>query len=112
MIITHSMPNNIIDFKVITLELAVDDVEEVANIFDEKVKFKKGKFWINHKGEGIEMRFGIQGEKYVLEYINSTQTFSAHNQDKIREMFARYNGKILAERTWEDGDKDDLRVNC
>jgi len=104
------MTYNIIKFDVKDLELIVDDVEEVANMFDNKVFFEEGKFWINKNGEGVIMRFRNEKDRYILEHINSYGTFSGSSQEKIARLFEKFGGKIRVERTWEDGNRDLLEV--
>lgn len=113
------MSHNIIGFDVKKLELKVKsviDIEKIAGMFESglgegpHVELKDEKFWINRNGEGIEMRFREEKGEYVLEHIQSSGTFSGNLQYTIEEVFKRYSGKIHVKRTWEDGEKDTLKV--
>lgn len=104
------MTYNVIRFDVKEMKLEVSSVEEVAKKFDESVSLKDGKFWINEGGEGTILGFRQEGKKYVLEYITSTSEFSGNQQEQIEELFKEHNGRLLVERTWEDGDVDTLDI--
>jgi len=104
------MSYNVIRFDVKEMNLEVENIEEVATLFNECVELKSGKFWINRHGEGIELRFGQEGNKYILEHLDSSGEFSGNNQELIEELFKKQKGRLLVERTWEDGDRDNLDI--
>ncbi|MFH1211030.1 MAG: hypothetical protein V1645_03875 [archaeon] len=114
------MAYNLTRFDVKKLELKVKGTEGILEIADMLKKELGGqppvelddgnKFWINRNHEGIEMRFRKEKGEYVLEHIRSSGTFSGYLQDFIMEVFKKYNGKIHAERTWEDGERNTLKI--
>lgn len=105
------MTNNITDFHVEKHELIVNNIEEIAEVFDKEVKLKHNELWINKGGEGITMEFIKKDDKYILEYINSKGEFSGSYQEDIEEIFKKNNGILIAKRTWEDGTQDEININ-
>ena len=113
------MGRDVIDFKVKDLELKVDSVEDIlaiARMFEYTEMFEgiqewgDGKYWINKGGEGVVMRFGKEGDQFVLEKIVCFGECSGDYRIDIGLMFREFGGKITAEITLEDDSRYTMRV--